>query len=708
MKNILIWSVFLLTVSLFQSCVDKIVVADVGKPTGKIIIESNPPGAEIYLLGTKTDKVTPDSIDQLDSGEYEITLKKANYRDTTLNITVYDSLTTFRMVILQSIFEAGNIFLESEPVGAEIFLDSLKTNSFTPDTLKNIIVGDHKITLKKVNYRDTTITLTVKSKETTSKLVVMKSLVKTGNIYLETNPAGAQIFLDSTNTGKITPDTLKNILTGLHTIILKKSNYLDTTLIVNVPENNTISKIIGLRAAVTKGNVYIESNPSGAQIFLDNLNTNKITPDILKDLVTGVHSITLKKDSYVDTTFKVPIINDTTISKSVILTPKVTKGNIYISSNPGSAQIFLDSINTGKVTPDTLKNIAEGVHKITLKKNNYYDTTLIVTVQRNQTVSESVALTPLIIRGNIFLESEPNGAQIYIDGKNTNKVTPDTLLNYPAGNHSITLKKTDFRDTTFQINVIAYLTVSKKITLISINGNIFIQSNPSGADIYLSDKSTGKTTPDTLKNLAEGTYKITLKYPDYNDTTFYSNVFQNTTTNENITLTKMIEYGDLYIQSDPSGADIYVDNNNTGKSTPDTIKHLVVGSHNVTLKLNGYFDADVTLNIEKGTVANENITLSEILPVQTDTLYYSYIFLSGQTKFTFSFNQDITLDEVDIIEPGSTIKNPFEFNGVAVSKGSTRSIYYQKYLTGEWQLIFYGKKADSGISFTLNKTITIP
>ena len=132
MKNIL------LTVSLFQSCVDKIVVADVGKPTGKIIIESNPPGAEIYLLGTKTDKVTPDSIDQLDSGEYEITLKKANYRDTTLNITVYDSLTTFRMVILQSIFEAGNIFLESEPVGAEIFLDSLKTNSFTPDTLKNI------------------------------------------------------------------------------------------------------------------------------------------------------------------------------------------------------------------------------------------------------------------------------------------------------------------------------------------------------------------------------------------------------------------------------------------------------------------------------------------------------------------------------------------------------------------------------------------
>ncbi len=708
MKRILTLSLFLITISLLQSCVDKIVVADIGKPTGKIFIDSDPPGAEIYLLGTKTNKVTPDSIDQLNRGDYDITLKKANYKDTTFKITVYDSLTTSKKIVLQSLFETGNIFLESEPVGAEIFLDSLKTSSFTPDTLKKIIVGEHKVTLKKANYRDTTITVSVQANITNSKLVVMNSLVKTGNIYIKTNPDGAQIFLDSMNTSKVTPDTLKNIVTGLHIITLKKSGYIDTSFIVSVTENSTVSRTIELKAAVTKGSVYIESSPAGAQIFLDDLNTNKLTPDTLKNIVAGLHKITLKENNYIDTTIEVTVINNTTISKSVILTPKVNRGNIYISSNPGGAQVYLDSINTGKITPDTLKYIPAGNHKITLKKNNYSDTTLNVTVQENQTVSKSIALTPIIIRGNIYLESEPNGAQIFIDGSNTNKVTPDSLLNFPVGNHSITLEKNDYRDTTFEVNVIGYLTVSKKVTLVSINGNIFIQSNPSGADIYLSDKSTGKTTPDTIKNLAVGTYKITLKYPEYSDTSFYSNVYQNATTSENIDLTKVIEYGDLYLQSNPSRAAIYIDNNNTGKSTPDTIKNLIVGSHDVTLKLNGYFDANTTVNIEKGTVTNKTITLNEMLPVQTDTLYYSYIFLSGQTRFTFSFNQDITLDKVDIIEPGSTSKNSFNFSGVAISKGSVRNIYYPKYLIGEWQLIFYGKKASTGISFTLNKTLTVP
>ena len=268
MKKILTLFLFLVVLSLLQSCVDKIVVADIGKPTGKIYIDSDPPGAEIYLLGTKTDKVTPDSIDQLNKGEYDVTLKKANYRDTSFKITVYDSLTTTIKIVLQSIYETGNIFLQSEPAGAEIFLDSVKTSSLTPDTLKNVIVGEHKITLKKDNYKDTTIIVSVQASETTSKSVVMNSLVKTGNMYISTNPTGAQIFLDSLNTSKLTPDTLKNIITGYHIITLKKSGYIDTSIIVSVTENTTASRTIDLRPSVTKGNVYINSTPAGAQIFL--------------------------------------------------------------------------------------------------------------------------------------------------------------------------------------------------------------------------------------------------------------------------------------------------------------------------------------------------------------------------------------------------------------------------------------------------------
>ena len=55
-------------------------------------------------------------------------------------------------------------------------------------------------------------------------------------------------------------------------------------------------------------------------------------------------------------------------------------------------------------------------------------------------------------------------------------------------------------------------------------GNIFVTSNPAGAEIWLGTNNTSQTTPDTIKNLDEGTYEITLKLADYNDATFSVNV----------------------------------------------------------------------------------------------------------------------------------------------------------------------------------------
>ena len=61
------------------------------------------------------------------------------------------------------------------------------------------------------------------------------------------------------------------------------------------------------------------------------------------------------------------------------------------------------------------------------------------------------------------------------------------------------------------------------------NGKLFVQSNPPGAKIYLKGINTGKTTPDTITNLVQGTYSGFL-YLQYYDTTYFTaNVFENTT-----------------------------------------------------------------------------------------------------------------------------------------------------------------------------------
>ena len=65
------------------------------------------------------------------------------------------------------------------------------------------------------------------------------------------------------------------------------------------------------------------------------------------------------------------------------------KGSLYITSNPAGAQIWLDNSNTGQVTPDTVKNIQEGTHNITLKLTEYRDTTISVSVTAGQTKNVS-------------------------------------------------------------------------------------------------------------------------------------------------------------------------------------------------------------------------------------------------------------------------------------------------------------------------------
>lgn len=56
-------------------------------------------------------------------------------------------------------------------------------------------------------------------------------------------------------------------------------------------------------------------------------------------------------------------------------------GNIYFSSVPASAQIWLDGINTGKITPDSVNSISAGTHIVILKLTDYLNDTVSVNVQ---------------------------------------------------------------------------------------------------------------------------------------------------------------------------------------------------------------------------------------------------------------------------------------------------------------------------------------
>lgn len=82
---------------------------------------------------------------------------------------------------------------------------------------------------------------------------------------------------------------------------------------------------------------------------------------------------------------------------------------------------------------------------------------------------------------------------------------------------------------------------------------------------------------------------------------------------------KSAKTGSINVTSNPIGAAIWLDNVNTGKTTPRTLENITPGSHTVKLVLAGYQDHSENVTVERGKVAQLNVTLTSVPAILTST-----------------------------------------------------------------------------------------
>lgn len=134
------------------------------------------------------------------------------------------------------------------------------------------------------------------------------------------------------------------------------------------------------------GKLYVDSNPRGALIFLNNKNTGYKTPDTVPYLNEGSYDLKLKLDFYKDSSEVVTLQKDKTTSLffDYISNPTM-RGYIYIDSNPRAAKISINDSLTDKVTPVTISNFLPGQYNIKLEKDGYWSSENIVPVRSERT-----------------------------------------------------------------------------------------------------------------------------------------------------------------------------------------------------------------------------------------------------------------------------------------------------------------------------------
>ena len=195
----------------------------------------------------------------------------------------------------------------------------------------------------------------------------------------------------------------------------------------------------------------------------------------------------------------------------------VVSGELVVDSTPQGAQVQVDGrAEAGWVTPYDLAGLAPGAHTVIVSKSGYGQETRTVEVSGGSKSSLAVHLTPLNSMMNVA--SDPPGAAIFVDGKDTGHVTP-AQITIEKGTHTVLVRKAGYLDETTSAtgqpgqsfrfaptlralgNADGIKTVGKFKKIFGGNsaqagmGKVSVRTTPKGAQIAINRRMLDKTSP---------------------------------------------------------------------------------------------------------------------------------------------------------------------------------------------------------------------
>ena len=214
---------------------------------------------------------------------------------------------------IASVVVPGQMSIDSAPQGAQVQLDGKTDPSWiTPFTLSGISAGPHTVTVSKAGYSTDTRAVDVasgnKSFVTTHLTLLMATLSVTST------PPGANVYVDSKDTGKLTPAQV-SVDKGQHLVLVRKAGFIDETTsaqfvlaqtvsfsptlrsLGNVDDIKTVgkmNKLFGGKQAQGMGVVGIKTQPKGAQVAVNKHMLDKSSPvDVMLDPGNYIVDITM-------------------------------------------------------------------------------------------------------------------------------------------------------------------------------------------------------------------------------------------------------------------------------------------------------------------------------------------------------------------------------------------------------------------------------
>jgi len=248
--------------------------------------------------------------------------------------------------------------------------------------------------------------------------------------------------------------------------------------------------LIALGYIFTANSVVITSSPASQQIEISGGIYLKWQDHLL--MRPGQYQVKIIKPDYfpLEQQFKV----DTQQNQRIHLTLTPLPGNLYLDVTPNvDIRVTIDD-QVANINQHTINNIAAGPHKLLIHAKNYFSHQSEIIIE-GKTKTQQLAINLIPAWGNIMINSEPLGAQVY-----ENEVLLGTTpLNAQLleGEHPLHFKKQGYKATQRAVSVEAGQTRTiKSVKLFKLMGKLAIKTSPIGVNISYGDKFLGTSPLD--------------------------------------------------------------------------------------------------------------------------------------------------------------------------------------------------------------------
>jgi len=320
--------------------------------------------------------------------------------------------------------------------------------------------------------------------------------------------------------------------------------------------------------------------------------------------------IKFMKEGFIPEDFLFPVPIESATVYTIVLTNKYktgarvvqSMGFVLIKSDPPGAEVTLNGEPTGMNTPFS-KPLSLGSHQFGLNKEFYLPHQDNFEITPGRTTTIEIPLTANF--GSLTITSQPESeAEIWIDGKPTEKTTPATFEMLSAGSHTLTLKKGMFERLAREFSITSGQETKLNLSMTPTFGSFSISTTPP-AEIWIDQAKVGTGTYSS--RLLKGLHIVEARLNKHDTITEPITIDINTPISLQWQMTP--KTGTLAVNTNPPEASIYLDGNFKG-SSPLFIQNVIIGPHILLLSKEGH------TKIERQVIMLENqiLEVSDILP----------------------------------------------------------------------------------------------